>query len=90
MRFALSFTSHDANGRPVSDVKWTRLIVELNADTGALEPVAFWRGYDSLLKCADTLEDIKNICAYMLRAAKIGTLVPVSVTSRFNYDVTYA
>jgi len=88
MRFALSFTSHDINGRPVSDVKWTRLVIEVDASTGEIEPVAFWRGYDSLLKCADVVTDIKGICKYLSARAPFGDVV--SVTSNYNYDVTYA
>lgn len=90
MKFAIQFKGHDNNGRVIEE-RWTRLVLELDPATNGLSIVAHWKGYDSLLKCADVANDLRDLCGWMYRVAvNPEALKPLSVDSKYCYRIAYA
>ena len=90
MRFAIQFKGHDNNGRSTEE-RWTRLVLELDPATNGLSIVAHWKGYDSLLKCADVADDLGKLCVWMHKVATNPEyLPPHSVDSKYCYRIAYA
>jgi hypothetical protein len=87
MRFSVQFKGHDNNGQFISEM-WTRLVLSFDPSTESVSIVAHWKGYDSLLKCADVAEDLRKICAYIHRSHVTPEyLTACAVTSKYPYRV---
>jgi hypothetical protein len=71
---------------PIENTKNARLVLNYTPDTG-VEIVAFWRGYDSLLRCGDVAEDLTKLCEFMFNARGKDVC---GCASKYNYALEYA